>query len=178
MLAEKLHVLNICWGHIGEIYRCGYPAAAVTEITFRDDNGELYFVSVCRQEESLAIYVSDVSLYDIIYWTFDRDTNNVKETEKISRNSKEFHKIKIGRYESIQTSEYVEQIKLTLYANHYYWYHQETYLDAGEWLKRYKYGQIHADFPALFDEKIRRDPNFILSEEEFWEMVEYDKESL
>ena len=145
---KTLNVLQMRWCYTGDKMACGpVEGSTVTEMVFRTDDGKLYFVSVTRMMEFFNAYVSDVSLYDILYWIDDMDVEMEDSVEKLNKYSKEMYSTELGEYDEIEESEYLEELTLVICANDYHWNSSEKDLDPEEWLEEYREGNFETELP-------------------------------
>lgn len=151
-MTEKFEALKINWGYTGTRFACGpIEGDTITEITLRNKEGKLYFVSVSRMAGYFSVYVSDVPLYEILFWIADRGTDMDAELKTLEKTYMEFYSSELDEYDEILESRYVEEMKLALAANDYYCHNEDEGMDAEEWLDEYNNGEMEVTWPHSID---------------------------
>lgn len=126
-------------GYTGTHMACGpIEGSTVSEITFIGKEGELFFISVSRMMEFVKVYISDISFFNSLFYLDDNRVDMQKEINKLDKYASEVHDLELGDFESIDKSEYKEELYLALVANDHY-YCSGDY-DTKAWLAEYNRG--------------------------------------
>ena len=107
-----LNVVSMRWGYDEGGVACGpMEGNTITEIMFNDDEGHPYFVSVTRMAEYVNAYVSEVSLYDLLFRMTGEGAHAESYIVTIEKYALESHDIEIDDYNEIEGSDFFDEIK-------------------------------------------------------------------
>lgn len=120
--------------------------AAITEIMFMDEKDTPYFVSALRWSEFFLTCVSEVPLYDLLYWMSGVGGNVEEGMSRIEKHSLETYQAGLDELDEPFDSEYSDEITLVMYMTDCY-YNDNT-LNADEYLKKYNSGELEISFPT------------------------------
>ena len=138
----KLKPIAIRWGYTGMQFACGpVEGDTVTEVTFLDCGGKPKFVSVTRMENFANAYVSNVPLYELLYYMADSAVDTQYVMDLVEDTSEDFKSLELPDLSYLDGSEYEAEYLLALMANDYR-YNHENDMSAEDWLNAFQRGEI------------------------------------
>lgn len=143
-----LNAVSMRWGYDEGGAACGpVEGNTITEIMFNDDDGCPYFVSATRMLEYVNVYVSEVSLYDLLFQMTGRSANTENYISTIEKYALKSYDIEIDDYDEVEESDFFDEIKLVLFMNDQYAHNVYEGLDPEEWLEDYLSGGLEVELP-------------------------------
>lgn len=147
---NMVKMINLRWGYDGGGMACGpVEGSTITETTWLDQNGKIFFVSVSRMSEFANVYVSDASLFDLLLYMTRDDVDMDCTISQVNGIASEVYELDLNDQSDYQDSENKEMIEITLIANDQY-YHMDESASAEEWLDDYNNGRIDLSWKSEF----------------------------
>lgn len=149
----KSDLVNLRWGYDGGGMACGpVEGSRITEATFIDEKGDIFFVSMSRMGQYASVHVSEVSLFDLhMYLAYPKVAKGI--FERIEDNSKCQYDLDLDdadALEAINKSDYVDEIKLVMIANDQYCYMDED-ASADDWMMNYQNGTLDMSWQSDYE---------------------------
>lgn len=118
----------------------------ITEIIFEGEDGLPYFVSAIRSQIFCTAYVSEVSFYDLMYYSAEAPAAFEDFRTRMEAHALEIVELALDDNQDPINSDYSEELTLVMYMNDCYY--KNNTLNAAEYIEKYKNNELSVSFPT------------------------------